>query len=89
MNIIDLGILSIIAISVIVAIYYGFTVSLYNIGSFVLSWLLALVFHSSFTRSIATRFPDLLDIIVYYSEGLLRLLFLIRFCLFLHCPKGK
>ena len=37
MNYIDLGIFSVLGISVLLGMYYGFTVSLYNLISFIVS----------------------------------------------------
>lgn len=69
MNIIDLAIVLVLAVNVLLGVYYGFSVSLFKIISFVLSWFISLIFHSSLTRYIVIRFPDLLNKIVYYSEG--------------------
>lgn len=69
MNIIDLAIVLVLAVNVLFGVYHGFSVSLFKIISFVLSWFFSLIFHSSLTRYIVTRFPDLLNKIVYYSEG--------------------
>ncbi|MGI5851197.1 MAG: CvpA family protein [Clostridiales bacterium] len=69
MNYIDLGVFSVLCISVLLGMYYGFTVSLYNVGSFIVSWTFALLFHSNLARTLTKRFPDLVDKIVYFSEG--------------------
>lgn len=69
MNIIDLAILLVLGVSVLFGVYYGFSVSLFKIISFVLSWFLSLIFHSSLSRYIVSRFPDLINKIAYYSEG--------------------
>lgn len=49
--------------------YYGFSVSLYNIASFIVSWLLSYILHPSLTQTITKKFPELIDKIAYYSEG--------------------
>ena len=69
MGIIDLGIIVIIGISVLFAVYYGFSISLCNIGSFILSWFISLITHPFLTRVIARKHPDFLEKIAYYSEG--------------------
>lgn len=69
MNIIDLGIISILLISVLVGMYYGFSVSLFKIASFVISWFFSLLFHPSLTRVLTKHFPDLVEKIIYFSEG--------------------
>ncbi len=69
MNIIDLAILLVLGISVLFGAYYGFSVSLLKVFSFILSWFFSLIFHSSLTRYIVTRFPELINKIIYYSEG--------------------
>ncbi len=69
MNIVDIGILGIILISVLISMYYGFTVSLFNIASYFISWFFSLVLHPSLSRAITERFPDVLEKIIYYSEG--------------------
>ena len=56
MNIIDLAILLVLGVSVLFGVYYGFSVSLFKIISFVLSWFLSLIFHSSLSRYIVSRF---------------------------------
>ncbi|MGI6373648.1 MAG: CvpA family protein [Caldicoprobacterales bacterium] len=69
MNYIDLGIFSVLGISVLLGMYYGFTVSLYNLISFIVSWALSLLLHPTLSKTLTKRFPDLVDKIVYYSEG--------------------
>ena len=69
MNIIDLAIILVLGFNVLFGAYYGFSVSLFKIISFVLSWFFSLIFHSSLTRYIVSRFPKLISKIVYYSEG--------------------
>ncbi|HZJ83492.1 MAG TPA: hypothetical protein VFD57_06760, partial [Clostridia bacterium] len=75
MNIIDLGILSIVFISILIGMYYGFTVSLFNIASFMISWLFSFLFYPLFTKGIMKRFPDLIEKVIYYSEGSSKILF--------------
>ena len=50
MNYIDLGIFSVLGISVLLGMYYGFTVSLYNLISFIVSWALSLLLHPTLSR---------------------------------------
>ena len=69
MNFIDIAILLVIGINVLIGAYYGFSVSLFKIFSFTISWFFALIFHSSLTKFIVGRLPDLLNKIAYYSEG--------------------
>lgn len=69
MNFIDLGILGIIVVSVFIGMYHGFTISLFNIASFIVSWFFSLLLHRPLTRAIIGRYPDILEKIIYYSEG--------------------
>jgi len=69
MNLLDLGILAVIAISVIVGIYNGFGISVLHLGSFVASWLIAFLFYPAVSRMLIKTFPDLLDKLIYYTDG--------------------
>lgn len=69
MNLLDLGILAVIAISVIVGIYNGFGVSVLHLGSFVASWLVAFLFYPTVSRLLVKIFPDLVDKLIYYTDG--------------------
>lgn len=69
MSFIDLGIFSILSISVLFGMYYGFTVSLFNTASFIISWALSLILHPALANALTKRIPDLAEKIVYYSEG--------------------
>ena len=59
MNYIDLGIFSVLGISVLLGMYYGFTVSLYNLISFIVSWALSLLSSSHPVQDPYKGFPDL------------------------------
>lgn len=69
MNLLDIGILAIMAISVIIGIYNGFGVSVLHVGSFIASWLLAFLFYPAVSRLLVHIFPNLLEKLVYYTDG--------------------
>ena len=69
MNLLDLGILAIMAISVVVGIYNGFGVSVLHLGSFIASWLVAFLFYPAVSRLLVKIFPDLVDKLIYYTDG--------------------
>ena len=69
MSIIDLGIFLVLSISFLLAMYNGFTISVFNTASFIFSWFLSLIFHSLFGGFIIRHYPDLIEKIIYYSEG--------------------
>lgn len=69
MNYVDIGILLVIAMGVIIGMYYGFTVSLLGIASFFASWLGAFIFYPALSRGLISNYPDLLNKIIYYTDG--------------------
>ncbi|MFY9296180.1 MAG: CvpA family protein [Caldicoprobacterales bacterium] len=69
MNIIDLAIILVLVVNLLIGAYYGFTVSFFKIISYIISWFFSLLFHSSLTRLLVERFPDLISKIAYFSEG--------------------
>lgn len=76
MNYIDLGILFFFTISFVFGMYYGLSVSLMNLSSFFLSWFMAMLFHSKAVVFVLKKYPDLINIIAYYSEGSSKIPFL-------------
>jgi len=69
MNYIDYAILAVIGISTLIGMYYGFTVSLLNIASFLFSWLGSLILYPTVSKYIVNQYPSLLEKIIYYTEG--------------------
>ncbi len=69
MNLLDISILAIMAISIVVGIYNGFGISVLHLGSFIVSWLVAFLFYPAVSRLLIHIFPDLVDKLVYYTDG--------------------
>ena len=69
MNLLDLGILAVIAISVVVGVYNGFGISVLHLGSFIASWLVAFLFYPAVSRLLVKIFPDIVDKLIYYTDG--------------------
>lgn len=73
MNILDAIILGILAISSIAAAYKGFVASVLDLVSFFASWIAALLFSPVLSRYIIERHPYVLQILITFSEGALRI----------------
>jgi len=73
MNLIDIAIIVIILFSVIAAAYKGFVASVIDIVSFFVSWIFALIFSPVLSRYIAVNHPNVIQTIISFSEGALRI----------------
>jgi uncharacterized membrane protein required for colicin V production len=69
MNLLDVAVLAVLAISVIIGVYNGFGLSVLHVGSFIVSWLLSFLFYPAVSRLLLKIFPDLLDKLIYYTDG--------------------
>ncbi|HZK34322.1 MAG TPA: hypothetical protein VFD33_03295 [Bacillota bacterium] len=69
MNIIDLLILLIMSIYTVVGSYNGSVVSAFNAASFILSWLISLIFYPLVRNLILAKIPNLFTLIKFYSDG--------------------
>jgi len=73
MNILDGIILGILAVSAIGAAYKGFVGSVLDLVSFFASWIAALLLSPILSRYIADRHSYLLQMLITFSEGALRI----------------
>jgi len=73
MNVLDAIVLTILAFSSIAASYKGFVVSVLDLFSFLASWIAALLFSPILSRYIADHHPYILQILITFSEGALRI----------------
>jgi uncharacterized membrane protein required for colicin V production len=73
MNFLDALILGVLAISSIAAAYKGFVGSVLDLVSFFASWIAALIFSPVLSRYIIEHHPYLLQILITFSEGALRI----------------
>jgi len=73
MNILDAIILGILVFSSIAAAYKGFVGSVLDLVSFFASWVAALLFSPVLSRYITERHPYLLQTLITFSEGALRI----------------
>jgi|LSQX01.2.fsa_nt_gb hypothetical protein len=69
MNLVDLAILLIMAVSMVVGMYNGFLLSSLHAASFFISWLGAVIFYPLITKFILKIYPSLLQVITLYAEG--------------------
>lgn len=69
MNIIDLAVLFMMAISMILGLYNGSILSALHAVSFFLSWIVAVIFYPLLTKIILGAFPQLVSIIAFYVDG--------------------
>jgi uncharacterized membrane protein required for colicin V production len=69
MNIIDIIVVGVLAVSSFIGMYYGFTVSVLSIASFFISWIGSMIFYPSLSRFITTKFPDIIDKLILYTDG--------------------
>jgi len=67
MNIIDYGILTVLALSTVVGIYQGFVVAVLNIAAFFISWLAAFMFYPVVSNMLLTN-TKILPTLLYYTE---------------------
>ncbi len=73
MNILDALILTILAMSSIAAAYKGFVGSVLDMVSFFASWIAALIFSPVLSRYLIEHHPYLMQILITFSEGALRI----------------
>jgi len=73
MNILDAIILGLLAVSSIAAAYKGFVGSVLDLVFFFVGWIAALFFSPALSRYITERHPYLLQILITFSEGALRI----------------
>jgi len=73
MNYIDYFILAILFISALYGIYNGFVVSFLGAISFFISWIGSFIFYPLVSKLLLVKYPDLLDKIIYYTEGASRI----------------
>ncbi|MGI6114396.1 MAG: CvpA family protein [Mahellales bacterium] len=68
MNLLDMAILVILAFSGVVGCYHGFILSLLNIGTYLVSFLLAFILYPSISQVLIAR-TSILETLNYYIEG--------------------
>lgn len=68
MNLLDYGVLAILALFVLLAVYKGFLSTALSVGAYVVAWLLALVFMPLAARGIQNS-ENLYNMMLYYTEG--------------------
>jgi len=73
MNVLDFLILGILGISMIAGAYKGFVDSVLNLLSFFLCWIGTIVFSPMLSSYIIERHPYLLQTLITFSEGALRI----------------
>jgi len=73
MNIVDFFILGILGISIFVGAYKGFVESILNLVSFFFCWIGALVFSPRLSDYIIERHPYIIQTLITFSEGALRI----------------
>ena len=71
MNIVDIIVLVLIGVSILMGVYKGFLYSVLNIGSFLLSGLIALLFYPIMARNVING--DLFPTILNYADGAQRI----------------
>ena len=69
MNIVDMGVLFIMAISMIIGAYNGFVLSACHAASFFLSWVIAVIFYPLWTKLMLGLFPKLFSTLAFYVDG--------------------
>ncbi|MGI6707129.1 MAG: CvpA family protein [Clostridia bacterium] len=67
MNIIDYGILTVLALSTVVGMYQGFVVAVLNIAAFFVSWLAAFLFYPVVSKMLQSN-TKILPTVLYYTE---------------------
>jgi uncharacterized membrane protein required for colicin V production len=69
LNIIDLFVLLVLGIYTTIGAYNGSIVSAINAASFVLSWLVSLIFYPLISKLIISKIPSLFTLVKFYADG--------------------
>lgn len=67
MNIVDYGILTVLALSTVIGVYQGFVVAVLNIAAFFISWLAAFLFYPVVSNMLQSN-TKLIPTLLYYTE---------------------